>query len=805
MTLVSRASGRPDTSASRWKAALFASIAGLGALAATSAQASSPAAAATVAATDAAAVADAATPGSGAVTAATPAGDAVEAAVGEVIVTARRTQERAIDVPIPLSVLSGGDLQKQGGYTLVDIQNHVPNLVAYNANPRNSSIGIRGIGVSSAADGLDTSVGVYVDGVYLGRPGMALGDLIDVGQVEVLRGPQGTLFGRNSSAGVLNITTLAPSFTPGGSFEAQLGDYSYRQFRGTVTGPLVDDLLAGRLTLYRTDRDGWLDNRTTHIRANSVGRFGARGQLLFTPTSKLSVKLIAEYSDEDDTCCVSVLNSVFSPTLSATTARTLAALKALGYTPQATREFTLNNAPQNMRTDQKAVSTTVNWDLDWADFTSISAWRYWHFNPLQDSDNLPLDIIQKAAAITRDWQLSQELRLASKPGRFTWQTGVYVFHQKLKDHYVFDQFGTDAAAFYTTYARLANPAAAAAVVTPGSQYNGDTQVHTDSAAIFAQANYKVTDRLTLTGGVRYTHDERHGTTVTSNYLTPYASVSPQFAYDVTVKGDNVSYLGSATYRVTNHVNVYGSYSTGYKEAGLNLNAPVTTGTPLVLQPEKVKDGELGVKSSLFDGSVAVNANLFWTTLTGLQANYTPANGARTYLANVGNIRARGVEADATWRPTDQLTLSTNGSYNDAVYTSYPNAPCPAGVTGVCDLTGRPVFAAPRWVANAIVRYETDLGDKVKPFAQADYAFRSAQFGSADDAAYARIKAYALVNFRVGARFNEHYEATLWIQNAFDKQYFQTLSTATLVGAAAFGTVGQLGTPRTWGVTLHADF
>jgi len=733
-------------------------------------------------------------------------GGAVEASVNEVIVTARRTQERALDVPIPLSVVSGADLQKQGGYTLVDIQNHVPNLIAYNSNPRNSAVGIRGIGVSSAADGLDTSVGVYVDGVYLGRPGMALGDLIDVSQVEVLRGPQGTLFGRNSSAGVLNITTLAPSFTPGGSVEAQLGDLQYRQFRGTVTGPIVDGLLAGRLTAYRTDREGWLDNRTTHIRANSVGRSGVRGQLLFTPTSKLSVKLIAEYSDEDDTCCVSIVNSVFSPTLSAATARTLAAFKQLGFTPVASREFSLNNAPQNMRTDQKAASSTVNWDAGWADFTSISAWRYWHFDPIQDSDTTPLDIIQKAAAITRDFQLSQELRLASKPGRFTWQAGVYAFHQKLKDHYIFDQFGTDAAAFYTDYARLSNPAAAAVNITPGAQYIGDTLVHTDSVAVFAQGNYKLTDKLVLTGGVRYTRDYRHGSTITSNEggAIP-ASLSPQFHYDVTVKGDNTSYLASATYHLTDRINVYGSFSTGYKEAGLNLNAPVSAGTPLVLQPEKVKDGELGIKSNLFDGRVSLDANLFWTHLTGLQANITPTNGNRTYLANVGDIRARGVEAEGDWRITDQLTFSANGSYNDATYTAYHNAPCPAGVSGVCDLTGRPVYEAPRWVANAILRYETELADGVKPFAQADYTFHSDMYGSADDAAYALIKAYSLVNFRVGARFNDHYEVTVWVQNAFDKKYFQTLSAATLVGASPWGVAGQLGLPQTYGVTLRADF
>jgi len=732
--------------------------------------------------------------------------DAADAAeLGEVVVTARRTEERAQDVPIPLSVVSGTQLERSGGYTLVDIQNRTPNLVAFNTNPRNSSVGIRGIGVSSASDGLDTSVGVYVDGVYLGRPGMALSDLVDIDQVEVLRGPQGTLFGRNSSAGVLNITTRKPTFTPEGTIEGSFGDYSYVQLRGSLSGPIINGLLAGRITAFRTDRDGVLDNRTTHLRGNSIGRSGVRLQLLATPTPKLTARLIAEYGDENDTCCVSIVDQVFAPTLSATTARTLNAFAALGYRPVADRDYSLGNAPQRMRTEQKAISAQVDYDLGFADLTSITAWREWHFDPLQDSDSTPLDIIQKNAAITRDWQYSQEVRLGSKPGRFTWQTGIYLFEQRLKDHYILNQFGTDASAFYTTYNRLSNAAAPAVSIAPGSQYIGDTRAVTESAAAFGQVNYELTDRLTVTGGLRYTHDKRHGITVTSNRGTPLASTSIPFNYDVTVKGGNWSYLASATYKVTPHANLYASYSTGYKAAGLNLNASVTAGSPLVVRPEKVKDGEFGLKSTFWNGKVLLNANVYWSDLTGLQANIAPPNGAKSYLANVGDIRARGVEAEGEWEATEHLTLSVNGSYNDAHYTRYANAPCPVGVAAPCDLTGRPVYQAPKWVANAQARYETELGNRVRPFALLQYSYRSGVFGSVDDAAYARIKGYSLVNARIGARFNERYEASIWVNNLLDEDYLQTLGSASIPGAGAWGTTGQLGAPQTWGVTLRAEF
>ncbi|RAK57961.1 TonB-dependent receptor [Phenylobacterium deserti] len=732
--------------------------------------------------------------------------DAADAAdLTEVVVTARRTAERAQDVPIPLSVVSGDALERSGGYTLVDIQNRVPNLVAFNSNPRNSSVGIRGIGVSSAADGLDTSVGVYVDGVYLGRPGMALQDLIDVEQVEVLRGPQGTLFGRNSSAGVLNITTRRPSFTPGATFEVSLGDYDYRQFRGSVTGPLIADRLAGRLTVFRTDRDGVLKNPRTGVAGNSIGRFGVRGQLLFTPTESLSARLIAEYSDENDTCCVSVVNQVFDPAISATTRRTLQAFAVLGFTPAVSQDVYDANAPQKMRTDQKAVSAEVNWDLGFGDLTSISAWRYWHFDPLQDSDNTPLDILQKNAAITKDWQWSQELRLASKPGRLTWQTGLYLFRQKLKDHYVLNQFGSDAGAFYTVYNRLSNPSAPVVNIAAGSQYLGDTTAITESWAVFGQANYDLTDRLILTAGLRYTHDERHGTTVTSTRGTPYGPTSIPFNYDITVDGGNWSYLVSATWRLTDQVNAYASYSTGYKAAGLNLNSSVSAGTPLVLEPEEVQDGELGLKSSLWGNRATLNANLYWAELTGLQANIYPSNGAKSYLANVGDVRARGVELEGAVEVTSQLTLSANGSYNDVSYSDYPNGPCPVGQTAPCDMTGRPVYQAPRWTAAANAEWRGDLGNGIEPFALVQYSYRSAVFGSVDDAPYSRIKGYALLNLRAGARFGDRYEVSAWVSNALDEFYLATLGSASVPGAGSWGATGQPGAPRTAGVTLRADF
>ncbi len=178
---------------------------------------------------------------------------------------------------------------------------------------------------------------------------------------------------------------------------------------------------------------------------------------------------------------------------------------------------------------------------------------------------------------------------------------------------------------------------------------------------------------------------------------------------------------------------------------------------------------------------------------------------RQVHGEVGDIRARGVEVEGDWRVTGNLILSANGSYNDAHYTAYPNAPCPAGVAAPCNLTGRPVYQAPRWVGNLTARYDTELNNGAKPFALVQYTYRSGVFGSVDDAAYSRIEGYSLVNARIGARFGGHYEASIWVNNLFDKVYLQTLGAASIPGAGAFGTTGQLGTPQTWGVTLRAEY
>jgi iron complex outermembrane receptor protein len=210
--------------------------------------------------------------------------------------------------------------------------------------------------------------------------------------------------------------------------------------------------------------------------------------------------------------------------------------------------------------------------------------------------------------------------------------------------------------------------------------------------------------------------------------------------------------------------------------------------------------------------VVLNLDVFSEYLTGLQANITPIGGGKSYLANVGDIRSEGVEAEVDWDVVQGLTLSANGSYNDAYYTSYPNAPAPAGEPASVvtqNLTGKPVFQAPKWIFNATVRYEWTASNSISPYVQAQYTYRSNVFGDVQDSPGSLIPAYSLVNSVVGAKFGGpgggRYDASLWVENAFNTVYFNTLGVANITGAGAYGFAGQLGPPRTFGATLRARF
>ena len=736
-----------------------------------------------------------------------------DVALQKVTVTARRRAEDAQDVPTPITTLSGENLEAQKIYKVQDLQQVLPSVNVAYVHARQSSIAVRGIGNNPASDGLEGSAGVYLDNIYLGRPGMAVFDLLDIEQLELLRGPQGTLFGKNTTAGVLNISTRKPTFTPERSIEVSGGQDGYFQGKGTVSGALTETL-AGRLSAYRTRDDGFIKNIHNGDTLNGGSREGVRGQLLFEPSDDFSLRWINDYNEEDSSNGTMVVYG--APALYWQRAA------LVGASPLRNPDDKKVNIDgrQSVSVHQGGSSLEANWSLAGGyTLTSISGYRYWHFTPAND-ETLNVPVILNTGVEVHDRQFSQELRLASPTGgAFDYVVGAYVFNQNLGNK-TFTEYGPLADLFLLPAAFNASGALSNA----SSKANG--KVVTDSYALFGQGTWHISDRLDFTAGLRGTYEEKQakverfapqggspvgalGQGLRNQQLGAYDSG------DLSLHNAAPSGLLSLSYRFTDDLLGYASLSHGEKSGGVNLavsSAPTAGAESLLVGPERANDAELGFKSTWLDRRLQLNANLFWTGIHGYQATtlYQAPGSAQLVqvLANAGSVRSRGLEFEATALPIRGLTLNVNGSYNDVTYLSFKDAPCPGEVStvnpnAVCDLTGERVVGASKWIGNLYGEYTWQLANGIRPYIDAGYSYRSAAEGTLDNSKLSRIDGYGLLNLAAGVRSDlgdGQLDASVWVKNATDTDYY--LAAFAYINGAYSASVGA---PRTAGVTLRYDF
>jgi iron complex outermembrane receptor protein len=726
-----------------------------------------------------------------------------------VTVESRRRSEDAQQVPTAMSVLGAQTLEEQRLYRLQDLQQAMPSVNVAFMHARQSSLSIRGLGNNPASDGLEGSAGIYLDNVYLGRPGMAVFDLLDVEQIELLRGPQGTLFGKNTTAGVLNITTRRPSSTPQGSFASSVGEDGYSQNQASFSGPL-NDTLSGRIAAYKTYENGYVKNEFDGHTLGGGVRQGVRGQLLFQPNDDFNLRWLADYHEEDSSAGTRSLFST-GPTINGVN-RYEQRAAAVGATLVDGRRVNLD-ADQNVTVFQGGTSLEANWNLrnDYT-LTSISAYRWWDFTPRND-DELNVDVMHNVGQSARDKQYSQEIRLASPVGEhFDYVLGAYYFRQEMSNK-VFTDYGPLADTWNGT------PQGALNNVT--SVGHGD--VDTDSFATFAQGTWHLTPVLDFSLGVRGTY-ERKLAQVTRNAPLGGAGVSGAAAAaragrsgaydsgDLSLYSFSPSALASLAWHVSDEVLAYASLSHGEKSGGVNLSvasAPVAGADSLLIGSERANDAELGIKTTLLDQRLLLNANLFWTVVHGYQTNAYDDVNLTSYLTNAGTVRSRGLELDSSWRPISGLTINVNGSFNDVRYLSYDEAPCPAevalrpGAPAACDLSGHAVVGASKWIFNSNASYQWNLQNGLQPYVNGSYAWRSHAVGTVDDSREAQLPGYGLVNLSSGVRGDwgkGQWDVSLWMKNAFDKTYYNTLWNSPN-GAYT----GVLVTPRTVGMTARYDF
>lgn len=745
-----------------------------------------------------------------------------------VVTASRRRDENVQDVPVAISVISAESLERRGDFTLGQIQQQVPSLQVFSFNPRNTNVNIRGLGsnVALTNDGLENGVGFYIDNVYFGRVGLAQFDLVDLQSIEVLRGPQGTLFGKNTTSGVINITSKKPSFDPEFSGEASLGNYGFYQFRGSASAGLVSDLVAVRLSGAVSQNDGFLFNKTTRTRAQNYYNASLRGQLLFTPTPDFEVRIIGDYAKQTQDHVLSVFADQHTTYLDGTTIANSFAQRAArfpGYTLPTFRPFDrVGEADSHYQSNMEGygVSGQVDWILGGAALTSITAYRWWNWDPANDGDSTSLPITTEAQQANRQRQFSQELRLASDGNRtLDYVVGAYYFWQIVNGAGA-TRYGPAAALWNLPNA---NQTIASAALN-GFEANSTSNPETRTFALFGQTDWHVSDALTLTTGLRWSYEKKSGSFdqfwvdganlsgFSPAQITAISAIRSQFnpvtSFSTEFTDNSLSGLVTLNYRIAPAASVYASYSRGNKSGGLNLTA-LPAGIAPDVAPEKVDAFELGFKSQFLDQRATFNAAVFWTEISDYQTAITEqvpnTVNVRQYIANIPKVRSRGVEGDLAFQASDNLSFTASASYTDAKYVEYKNAPQAVenlNLGGIQDLSGKPLSGVPKFSYSLGADANAPLGElggrELSVYAHADYAHRSSFNTSATNSTWAQVPGFGIANARIGFKTDDGlWDLSVWARNLFDQNYFLNLTAANTGVVTA-----QVGEPRTFGVTLR---
>ncbi len=740
-----------------------------------------------------------------------------------VVVTARRVEEAIQEVPIPVSVLSGELVESAGAFNVNRVKELIPTVQFYSSNPRNSVVTIRGIGApfGLANDGIEPGVGLYVDGVFYARPAAATLDFLDVERVEVLRGPQGTLFGKNTTAGAINVTSRRPRFTRETDFELAYGSFEFLQAKGSVSGPLGQKV-AGRLSFSGTGRGGFLFNTVTQDDTNGLNNLGIRGQLLVTPSKALAVTVAADHTRQRPEGYAQVVVGV-APTLRPANRQYAQIAADLTYQPPSFNAFDRlvdTDTPWQSNQDLGGAALTIDWNVGGGRLTSATAWRYWNWDPSNDRDfiGLPVTTISAAPSTQRQW--TQEVRYAGALSpRLNLVAGVFAFRQALDSHPSFKQEQGSAAARF-----LLTPSALAA--TPGllDGYGFDQYLRFGnvSAAVFGQIEWAFTDRLRLLPGLRFNYDQKEvdfdqqvygglQTTDPALIALQRSVLAPQ-AYATNVDDTNTSGQLTLAYRIAHNANGYATYATGFKSVGLNLNGVPTDalGNPVLsaatVKPEDVRHFEVGLKTEPRQGVMA-NVTVFDTGIQDFQTQVVNAQVGvlRGYLANAERVRVRGAEFDGSARVTNRLSFYGAAAYTDGIYVSFPDAPPPLEETGgppVKDISGSILPGISKWALSVGGEYShpaTVFATSGTFFGAIDASYRSSFSSSPSASRYMMVDGYGLLNGRVGFRWGNGWDLFLWSRNLLDTDYFEFL-TAQPGNSGLI--VGLPGDPRTVGVTLR---
>jgi iron complex outermembrane receptor protein len=747
--------------------------------------------------------------------------------LSEVSVTARRRTERVQNVPISISVVGGARVENAGAFNVNRLKELVPSVQLYSSNPRNTTLNIRGLGSTFGLtnDGIDPGVGFYVDGVYFARPAATTLDFIDVERIEVLRGPQGTLFGKNTTAGAFNITTRKPSFTPEVNFEASYGNYGYIQAKTSITGPLGKKL-AGRISFSGTQRDGLLYNVATEKRVNDLNNLGVRGQLLYAPSDNVSIILAGDASRQRPDGYAQVVAGV-APTQRAAYRQFEQIIADLGYDLPSRNPFDRkidHDTPWRSGNDLGGVSLNADIKLGSGTLTSTTAWRYWNWDPSNDRDFTGLPVLSLSQATSKHQQWSQEVRYAGEfSSRLSGVFGVYAIGQRLKtDPYHIEESG---AAQWRFSQNSTSPLWATPGLLEGYGIRTYSKLTSFSGAVFGQLDWAISDRLHVLPGLRFNYDDKkvdfnrqtYGGLQTEDpdLLAIKRAVYTDQAFNANTDNTNLSGQITVAYKGSERVNTYATFSTNYKPVGLNLGGlPTSNGEPMLelaeIKPEHVKHYEVGIKTTPSENST-LNLAVYNTDIKDFQTQVQTAEVGvnRGYLANAEKVRVRGAELDGNLFIGHTLSLYGALSYTDGKYISFKNAPVPLEETGAesafKDISGGKLPGISKWAGS--LGGQIDLPSKFLTlggnyFLALDSYFRSSFSSSPSPSKYLNVDGYILLNARLGFQASQGISFFVWSRNLLDKDYFEQLLPAA-GNAGHYAAV--LGDQRTFGATIRYSF
>ena len=735
--------------------------------------------------------------------------------LAEIIVTAGKREENLQNIAGSVLVVTGSVLDRSNIRDFDDIVKVAPSVtITKTSQTGNNSINIRGIGTYAYSIATEPSVAVVIDDIPQAFQAAAFGALVDVQQVEVLRGPQSTLFGKAASAGVINITTQQPTDTFSARLDALTTDDGEHRYAGTISGPLIETVKL-RLAANSSEYRGNVRNLTTGHWLNGTAETTLRGKLVWTPDEDWTVTFSPYYLETDVSCCAGAeyFMSSGSTTGGAATGPGRIPMSQFlgGITPGADNRLARYDIDARGDALDYGGGLKVRKDFGGYSLASITSWDRYVLEDRQDTDSTDVDFSayqpvspeggSANGGYFRIYSRTQEFRLTS-PGddRLRYVAGLFVSDTRSRRYFV---RGSNDLDDYND-SPIPSPTPASLPTTNSTAYSRYlATARATNYALFTQGNYGLTDQLDILAGLRvnredieYTfYDQGNGL----SYGNPRCSTASPSGVAIETCSDDTSVTGRAglQYRFTPALMSFVTYSRGYKGLAYDLTSTLTTRTPSAggpnaglpladaiaanqpVPPETVDSYELGFKGTFFDGQLVWNATAFHMTFEGFQAQSRDQLLNQNLLNSIGKVTSHGLETELAAK-FGHLTLNGGAAYNRAIMNDFPNAGCfprqtaaEGCVANVQDLSGKPLFNVPEWNANLTGSYDQPLGDSGYTATllagyrwQSDVIFNLLQDPDSVQAAY------GVANFAVGLRHDD-WKITAFVNNAFNQSYALT--------------------------------